>query len=83
MGVDQDYKKASENYLLYIKLKDSISVTEKERQLVNEEVAFNVEQKETEILEKNKTLEQNRLNNAKQKIKHRALWFWSSRQGSV
>ncbi len=62
-----DYKKASENYLLFIKIKDSISITEKERQLVNEEVAFNVEQKETEILEKNKVLEQNRLNNAKQK----------------
>lgn len=62
-----DYKKASENYLLFINIRDSISVTEKERQLVNEEVAFNVEEKEIEILEKNKILAQNRLNEAKQK----------------
>lgn len=62
-----DYKKASEHYLAYIKLKDSINIADKERQLLNEEVAFNVEQKEIEITEKNRSLELNKLNAAKQK----------------
>ena len=62
-----EHKKASENYLLYIRLKDSINNIDKERQLLNEEVAFNVEQKEIEIDEKNTALEQNKLNDAKQK----------------
>ena len=62
-----EHKKASENYLTYIHLKESINNSDKERQLLNEEVAFNVEQKEIEIKEKNNTLEQNKLNDAKQK----------------
>jgi len=62
-----EHKKASENYLGFINLKDSLNNLEKERQLLNEEVAFNVEQKEIEINEKNITLEQNKLHNAKQK----------------
>jgi two-component sensor histidine kinase len=62
-----DYKNASENYLTYIKLRDSINVADKERQMLNEEVAFNVEQKEIEIAEKNASLELNKLNDAKQK----------------
>jgi two-component sensor histidine kinase len=62
-----DYKIANEHYLAYIKLKDSINIADKERQLLNEEVAFNVEQKEIEIAEKNSSLELNKLNTAKQK----------------
>lgn len=62
-----EHKKASENYLTYINLKDSINNSDKERQLLNEEVAFNLEQKEIEIAEKNNTLEQNKLYDAKQK----------------
>ncbi|MDX2174060.1 MAG: sensor histidine kinase [Bacteroidota bacterium] len=66
-NLTNDYKNASENYLDYIKLRDSINVADKERQMLNEEVAFNVEQKEIEIAEKNATLELNKLNDAKQK----------------
>ncbi len=66
-NIISDFRKANENYISYIHLKDSINNLEKERQLLNAEVAFNVEQKEIEILNKNKTLEQNRLSDAKQK----------------
>lgn len=66
-NLKNDYKNASESYLAYIRLNDSVNNVEKERQLLNEEVAFSVEQKEIEIIEKNKTLEQNKLNDAKQR----------------
>ncbi|MBS1651733.1 MAG: sensor histidine kinase [Bacteroidetes bacterium] len=60
-------KKSSDKFLRYISLKDSTESIEKDRQLLNEELAFSVQQKELELNEKNKSIEESKINDAKQK----------------
>ncbi len=60
-------KQANLIYKQYIELKDSVISLEKERQIVNEEVAFNVEQKEKQLEEKSEELKAIALQDAKQK----------------
>ncbi|MDI9339150.1 MAG: sensor histidine kinase [Sediminibacterium sp.] len=51
----------------YITQKDSISQVEKEKQLLNQQVAFDVYTKEQQLLEKEKIIESGKLEEAKQK----------------
>lgn len=62
-----DYKISNDYFEKYFSLRDSVSLIEKEQNLVNTEVAFKIEQKEQELTEKNRMLEQKKLNEARQK----------------
>lgn len=62
-----DHEKCNQYLTRYFDLKDSLAYIEKEQNLLNTEIAFKVEQKELEILEKNRILEQKRLDEARDK----------------
>jgi two-component sensor histidine kinase len=62
-----DYKLSNINYEKYFGLRDSVSMLEKEQNLLNTEVAFKIEQKEQELSDKTRILEQKRLMEAQQK----------------
>ncbi|MBA3665117.1 MAG: sensor histidine kinase [Bacteroidetes bacterium] len=62
----KDYQTANVFFNGYFALKDSISVIEKEQNLLNTEVAFKIETREQELLEKTLILDQKRLNEAAQ-----------------
>lgn len=61
------YKEANYCWNVYFRLKDSLSMMEKEQSLLNTEIAFKIEQKELELLEKNKMLELKTLEEAREK----------------
>lgn len=61
-----EYKLSNEFFNHYFNLKDSVSLLEKEQSLLNTEVAFKIEQKEQELLDKSKIIEQKKLNEATQ-----------------
>ncbi|MGZ4097629.1 MAG: sensor histidine kinase [Bacteroidia bacterium] len=63
----KDYKTANVFFNDYFNLKDSVSMIEKEQNLLNTEVAFKIEAKEQELLDKTRIIEQKRLNEATQK----------------
>lgn len=54
-------------YKAYVNLKDSISDSEKEMQLINQQVALDIQKKDLEILEKNTLLQNSKINEEKQK----------------
>lgn len=54
-------------YRTYISLKDSISDSEKEMLLINQQVALDIQNKDLEILEKNTLLQNSKINEEKQK----------------
>jgi two-component sensor histidine kinase len=62
-----DYKTSNNYFEKYFMLKDSISLMEKEQNMLNTEVAFKIEQKDAELSEKTRVLERQKLNEAKQK----------------
>lgn len=51
----------------YMTLRDSISTNEKEMQLINQQVAIDIENKDIEIGEKNRQLQNSKINEEKQK----------------
>lgn len=63
-----DYKTSNNYYQKYFNLRDSLSQLEKEQDLQNTEVVFKIEQKEEELREKTRIIEQKKLNEARQKI---------------
>jgi len=54
-------------YKAYLNLKDSISDSEKEMQLINQQVALDIQKKDLEILEKSTLLQNSKINEEKQK----------------
>ncbi len=62
-----DLNKSTTYLNQYFHLKDSLSVHEKELSVLNTEIAFKIEQKEFELSEKNKMLEQKTLEDARNK----------------
>jgi len=62
-----DFNKSNQCYKQYLAINDSFQILEKERQIKNQSVAISVEQSEIELNEKDKLLEQNKLEEAKQK----------------
>lgn len=62
-----EYKTANIYFNDYFKLKDSVSMLEKEQNLLNTEVAFKIGEKEQELLEKTRIIEQKKINEATQK----------------
>ncbi len=62
-----DFTRSNENYKQYLAINDSFQILEKERQIKNQSVAISLEQSEIELNEKDKLLEQNKLDEAKQK----------------
>ncbi len=63
-----DYKLASDYYEKYIILKDSSSRQEKELQLINSQIAFDVQKKEMELQSKSKQLEISRIHQSKERM---------------
>jgi two-component system, sensor histidine kinase PdtaS len=63
----KEYKTANQFFNEYFNLKDSVSMLEKEQNLLNTEVAFKIEAKEQELLEKTRIIEQKKLNEATQR----------------
>ena len=51
----------------YMSLKDSISTNEKEMQLINQQVALDIQNKDLEILEKNRLIQNSKIYDEKQK----------------
>jgi two-component sensor histidine kinase len=62
-----NYKAANECFVEYFKLKDSVAKIENQQSLINSEIAFKIEEKEQELADKNKMLEQKELEEARQK----------------
>ena len=62
-----DYNKAIGYLNRYFNIKDSLNMLEKEQSLLNSEIAFKIEQKEFELKQTNKLLEQKNLEDAKNK----------------
>jgi two-component sensor histidine kinase len=58
---------AAVRYRTYINLKDSISDSEKEMLLINQQVALDIQNKDLEILEKNTQIQNSKINEEKQK----------------
>lgn len=63
----KDYKQSASYYAKYIQVNDSINSLEKERQIINQGVAYNVQNKELELEQKNKVLAASKLEDSKQK----------------
>lgn len=63
----KDFKQATAYYAKYIQINDSINSLEKERQIINQGVAYNVQNKELELEQKNKVLAATKLEDSKQK----------------
>ncbi len=64
----KDYKMASQYYYHYIQSNDSVLSIEKERHFINQSVAYNVQNKELELRQKNIILANAKLEESKQKI---------------
>jgi two-component sensor histidine kinase len=62
-----DFNKSNQCYKQYLAINDSFQILEKERQIQNQSVAISVEQSEIELNEKDKLLDQSKLEEAKQK----------------
>ncbi|MCE3227651.1 MAG: histidine kinase [Bacteroidetes bacterium] len=62
-----DYKTSNESYEKFFNLRDSVSLMEKEQSIANTEIAFKIEQKEQELKEKTRIIEQKKLIEAQQK----------------
>lgn len=62
-----DYTKAINLLNRYFFIKDSLNMLEKEQSLLNSEIAFKIEQKEFELKQTNKILEQKQLEDAENK----------------
>lgn len=62
-----NYKAANIYFNDYFKLKDSITLIEKEQNLINAEIAFKIEETEQELAQKIHVIEQKRLNEATQR----------------
>lgn len=58
---------SAEKYRMYISLKDSITNNEKELQLINEQVALDIQKKDLQIIEKNQQLQNSEVSAAKQR----------------
>lgn len=63
----KDYKMASQYYYHYIQSNDSVLSIEKERHFINQSVAYNVQNKELELRQKNIILANAKLEESKQK----------------
>jgi len=63
----KDFAKSNLFLNQYLHLKDSISMIEKEQNLLNTEIAFKIEQKESELAEKDQILELKNLEDARNK----------------
>ncbi len=59
---------SAEKYRMYISLKDSITNNEKELQLINEQVALDIQKKDLQIIEKNQQLQNSEVSAAKQRV---------------
>lgn len=62
-----DYKRSNDCFSEYFKLKDSLTTIEKDQNIRNTEFSFKIQQKEEELFEKNRIIEQKKLAEAKQK----------------
>jgi two-component sensor histidine kinase len=62
-----EYRSANSLLNRYFDFRDSLTLIEKEQNLRNAEIAFKIEQKEQELKEKNKILEQKALDEAREK----------------
>lgn len=62
-----DHKQTAKIYKDYFALNDSFLSLEKEKEMINQEITFNIEQRELAHLEKDKLLKQIQLDEAKQK----------------
>lgn len=62
-----DYNKAIVYLNRYFNIKDSLNMLEKEQSLLNSEIAFRIEQKEFELKQANKILQQKNLEDAQNK----------------
>ncbi|MDP3556335.1 MAG: sensor histidine kinase [Bacteroidota bacterium] len=62
-----DFSKSNQYYRQYLSINDSFQVLEKERQVKNQRVAISIEQAEAEMNEKDKLIELNKFEDAKQK----------------
>ena len=63
----KDYKQASQHFNQYIQSNDSVLSIEKERHFINQSVAYNVQNKELELRQKNIILANAKLEESKQK----------------
>ena len=62
-----DFNRSNQSYKQYLAINDSFQVLEKERQIKNQSVAISVEQSEVELNEKDRLLDQSKLEEARQK----------------
>lgn len=62
-----EYKKASENYRDYYRMNDSLLLIEKERDVINQGLTFNIEQREMAFAEQEKLADQIETEEAEQK----------------
>jgi two-component system, sensor histidine kinase PdtaS len=61
-------KQAVDKFKQYMDLKDSLSNSEKELQLINQQVALDIQKKDTELSEKNELIKNAAINEGKQKV---------------
>lgn len=61
-----DYKSATKSYSDYYRMNDSLTLVEKERDLINQGLSFNIEQREMAFAEKEKLIKQSEAEEAKQ-----------------
>lgn len=64
----KDYKSATEIYKKYQDMNNSFLSLEKEKEMINQEVTFNIEQREIERIEREKLLKQIQLDEARQRF---------------
>lgn len=62
-----DFSRSNQCYKQYLAINDSFQILEKERQIKNQSLTISIERSEIELNEKDKLLEQNKLEEAKQK----------------
>ncbi|MBA2613201.1 MAG: sensor histidine kinase [Bacteroidetes bacterium] len=63
----KDFYKSNECYQQYVSINDSFQLMEKERQVHNQGVAISIEKSEIELNEKDRVIEQNKFEEAKQR----------------
>lgn len=63
----KDFYKSNECYQQYVNINDSFQLMEKERQIHNQGVAITIEKSEIELNEKDRLIEQNKFEEAKQR----------------
>jgi two-component system, sensor histidine kinase PdtaS len=62
-----DHLAAASYYQKFVQIQDSITTIEKEKVILNKEASYNISQKEKELNEKDKALEEQKLEEARQK----------------